>query len=443
MKDGVSELMSAEAFRVGVRRRRCRLPVVAATGGDHVSVYYFLRDVFHGHTREEFNASLENPFYEPSDRLLIRHGIRIASHVHMLHRTMQFGPLQLPVSMLGSLATLPECRGRGQGSLLLAEAQRRMARSGALIGLLSTSIPHFFHGTGWALCGRHSYSSADVRSVLAGLIDRGYLRRRRPRFQIRPWRQWELDALVRIYNQNLHDTYGSVERTGAYWKWLMRRQGYDQFYVALEGPNLLELGETNTRIVGYAVTRGEAIVELATSPDRRGAAAELIGRCCGDAIELNRNGVVIHAPQSSSVHKLLCRAGGVHHCRESDHGEVFMARLLNPLKLLRQLLVEFSRRADQACLPLPIEFGLAVDRKRYNIELTGSGSKVLSRKLGHNYLRLNVADFTRLVLGQLDWSAAFSDGRVEPSTEQAGQIGPVLFPPLPLWRPPFDDLPAS
>jgi len=439
----IPSLISAEVSRSGGRHRRCRLPVVTASSSDHPAIYYFLTDLFQGPSREEFKASLEDPFYEPSDRLLIRRGNRISAHVHLTHRAMQFGSLLLPTAALGWMATVPECRNRGQGTLLLRTAEKQMARSGALIGWLRTSIPHFFRRSGWALCGQHSYSRADARAVLARLLDRGLRRRRRPRFQIRPWRQWEQAALVRIYNQNLSGSYGPLERTGAYWKWLMRRQAYEQFYIALEGPELLELGEINTRIVGYAVTDGEAILELATAPDRRKAAAELLARCCHDAIEHNRQDVVVHAPPCDSIHKLLCRAGGQwRHCR-CNRGEVFMARLLDPLKLLRRLCEELHRRARRANLPLPLELGLAVEHKRYHFQIDDSAARIISRKLGRSYLRLNVADFTRLVLGQLDWHEALSEGRVQPSTGLAREIGPLLFPELPLWRPPFDDLTAS
>ena len=62
--------------------------------------------------------------------------------------------------------------------------------------------------------------------------------------------------------------------------------------------------------------------------------------------------------------------------------------------------------------------------------------------MGRSYLRLNVADFTRLVLGQLDWDAALAEDRVQPSTALARDVGLALFPALPLWRPPLDDLPG-
>ena len=93
-------------------------------------------------------------------------------------------------------------------------------------------------------------------------------------------------------------------------------------------------------------------------------------------------------------------------------------------------------------MPRPAELGLLVDGHKYRIELTHDGVNVDDQHVGRSYLRLNVADFTRLVLGQLDWEKAINDGRLVPSTMLAHQIGHALFPQLPLWRPPFDDLMA-
>jgi len=204
----------------------------------------------------------------------------------------------------------------------------------------------------------------------------------------------------------------------------------------------LDLTEASTRIVGYAVTRGESIIELMAAPGERRAAAELIARACDDAIEHYRAAVLLHAPPANSFHKVFRAAGGAHHCSESDHGEVFMARLLEPLKLLRRLCGQFHRRAEEADLPRPLEFGFLVDGKKYQLELTREEVRAVSRRIGRSYLRLNVADFTRLVLGQLDWDRALADGRVEASTALAHEAGRVLFPDLPLWRPPLDDLRA-
>ena len=61
---------------------------------------------------------------------------------------------------------------------------------------------------------------------------------------------------MRVYNQNLPGSYGPLERTRAYWQWLLERRAFDQLYVALDGPNLWDLDESTTQIVGYAAIKG-------------------------------------------------------------------------------------------------------------------------------------------------------------------------------------------
>ncbi len=454
-------------------RRRVRLPVLRAEGGDHATIYHFLQTVFQGPSRTEFHASLEDPFYEPYDRLLLRHKRRIVAHAHVTHRTMHFGPVRIPVAGLGWLGVAPEHGNQGLGTHLLRAAESRMEIGGALVGMLRTSIPRFFRRTGWALCGQASYRRADARALLARLLDRGLIPRPRRRLHIRPWLQWEQAALARIYNQNVllegaenrlvaagmaarqdsgpafrrplnegRAAYGPLERTAAYWQWLLNRHACDRVYVALEGPEQLELGEISTHIVGYAVTRGEQIVELMTAPDRPRAAAELLTRCCGDAIEHDRHCVLLHAPPWCSLFEIFDEAGSCGPPRTPEHGEVYMMRLLAPLKLLRRLCGELDRRAAEARLPRPLDLGLLVEGQKYQVELGREGVIATSQRVGRSYLRLNVADFTRLVLGQLDWDAAIADGRLECSTALARDAGRALFPTIPLWRPPWDEMQA-
>jgi len=419
------------------------LPVVSATPADYPAIHHFLAAVFQGPSPREFKASLEDPFSKPHDRLLVRRGTRIMAHVHLTRRVMQFGRLQIPAAGVAWLGSLPEFRGRGFGGRLLAAAEKEMASDGALVGLLRTKIPYFFRRTGWALCGRNSRSQAGARAVISELLTQGLLRRyhrRRRRLNIRPWRRVELAALVRIYNQNLAGTFGPFQRTEAYWRWLIRRRAYDQIYVALDGPDLLELEEINAPIVGYAVTQGERIVELLTAPDCRAAAAQLLGRACGDAIERDCHRVTLEALPGHRLHRLFQQGGGRKHHHEPDRGEVLMAKLLDPVGLLLRLSAELHDRSQVAGLPTPIELGLLIDGKKYRLMIRREEVKVARGKVGRSYLRLNVADFTRLLLGHLDWQQALSSGRLEASTGLALEAGRALFPRLPLWRPPLDDL---
>jgi predicted N-acetyltransferase YhbS len=469
---------STDLASLRTAHRRVRLPVLRAAGGDHSTIYYFLQTVFQGPPRAEFNASLEDPFYEPYDRLLLRRQRRIVAHGHITHRTMYFDSVSIPAAGLGWLGVAPEYRGQGLGTHLLRAAESRMAISGALVGMLRTSIPHFFRRTGWALCGQASYRRANARELLARLLERGLIPRPRRRLHIRPWLQWEQAALARIYHQNVNPAgaeehnapgprsrreprlhpqdrcpralaacpsavCGPLERTDPHWQWLLKRHAYDEVYVALDGPEQLELGEISTRLVGYAVTRGEQIVELMTSPERPRAAAELLARCCGDAIEHDRHCVLLHAPPACPWFEIFAEAGGSGPLGTLEHGEVYMMRLLNPLELLRRLCGQFERRAAEAHLSRPLDLGLLVEGQKYQVELGPQGVDATSQRVGRSYLRLNVADFTRLVMGQLDWDAAIADGRLECSTALASEAGRALFPSLPLWRPPWDELPSN
>lgn len=418
-----------------------RLPVVQAKPADYTAISHFLTAVFQRPNREEFRLSLEDPFHEPHDRLLIKSGSQIVAHAHMTRRVMQFGSLQLPVSGLSSVGISPEFRGHGYGRRLLQAAEDQMTEDGALVGLLWTRIPHFFRNTGWALCCRHCRSGATARTLLAGLESLG-LDRRKGRLNIRPWRRMELGALMRIYGQNLPGGFGPFERTEAYWRWLISRKAFDRIYVALDGPDLLELEECRAPIVGYAVTKGQKIIELFTAPGNRRAGAELLARACGDAIERDHHRVTLHAPTGSRIDRLFRKAGGQRAACQKCGCGVLMTRILDPVKLLSAMAPELQRRSDAAGLPDAISLGLVVDGRKYRLALDRKGVKVGRQNIGRSYLTLNVADFTRLVLGQLDWDNAVADGRVTASTGLALKTAQALFPRVPLWRPPLDEISA-
>jgi len=65
-----------------------------------------------------------------------------------------------------------------------------------------------------------------------------------------------------------------------------------------------------------------------------------------------------------------------------------------------------------------------------------------SGKLGRSYLTCSMAHLTQMLLGQLDVAAAVDEGHVEASTRNARELATILFPKLPFWRPPWDELPA-
>ena len=420
--------------------------VVEAAAGDHGVVHQFLLSVFQGPSNDHFAATLDDPFYEPRDRLVVKDRHRILAHVHLTQREMQFGPFTLPVAGVSWLGTLPECRGRGLAQSLLTSTARHMAADGAQLGLLRTRIPHFFRPHGWAACGRHSYSRAGARDVMAQLAPLEWDLTTVP-YRVRPWRQVELPALMRLYGNNSASAFGPFVRSEAYWRWLLGSRTFDQVLVAVHGPDRSELADDPTSIVGYAITREDRnrpelqVLELMVAPEHPDAALHLMARACSDALERDQHiSVALHASPDHPLHDTLAQVGGHRHWHEIDQGEVAMVRLLEPEVLMRRMAPLWHARADEARLDRPCELGLLIEGSRWQIVLTRRSAKLICGKLGRSYLSCNWAELTRLILGHSGADEPLAAGRIECSTRLAAEMAGVLFPRLPLWNSPLDTM---
>jgi GNAT superfamily N-acetyltransferase len=407
--------------------------------GDHLAVHQLLSAVFQGPSRDAFLASLDDPFYEPCDRLIVRRGLRLVSHLQLVPRSMNIGGLLCPVAGLSSLGTLPEFRHLGYAQALVVAAERALLAEGSKLGLLSTKIPHFFRPYGWAVCGRHSHARAGTRALLSQLSARG-VSAEDAELNIRPWRQVELPALMRLYAQNTAGSHGAFERTEAYWRWLITRQGFDQIWVALAGDDRFNLDLVDAAIVGYAVTKEDRILELMTVPGAPRVGEQLLSRACGEAIERDYHGIQLHAPPNCPLYDLFRISGGTVCEHESHQGEVQMVKLVDPIGFWRFLAPELQRRLQENLGQRSCELGLHVENEKFQLIVSRRGLKVDRSKLGRSYLRLNRAELTRLVMGHLDLEACIEQGRLFASTRLALQTAGALFPRLPFWRSPWDDL---
>jgi ribosomal protein S18 acetylase RimI-like enzyme len=423
-----------------------------ATGlaSDHAAIQHLIGTIFPASIRDAFGSSLDDPFYEPKDRLIIRHNGQIVAHVHLAERVMHFGPVSLPTTAIVGLGTLPEFRGRGLARSLMTAAERAMRDDGAVLGLLSTRIPHFFAAHGWAVCGRCSHSRASTRDVLAHLSARGV-----PPAEgaacIRPWRQVELPGLMRLHAERTARSFGPLERTEAYWRWLISRQEFDQIFVALDGPDHMDWASLESPIAGYVVIRDDRILELYARPgDTRptsiletrvpSIAEQLLARACGEAIERDYHGIQMHAAPDDPLHQLFVESSGAVTHHEAYQGEVFMARLLDAPGFVRRMADELQRRAVEGSLPRSVELGLCVDGQKQRLVVTRRSARLERGNLGRSYLRMNSQEFTRLMMGHLDVAEAVAQGRIESSTRLALEMAEILFPRVPYWRAPWDDL---
>lgn len=415
-----------------------RAEVVRAHAGDHAPIHELLLAVCQRPSVEEFQASLDDPSYDPSDRLLIRRDGRVVSHVQLKKRQMCFGGARLPVAEVEWLATLPEYRSAGYARALLEEADRQMRAGGAVLAVLQTGVPELFARLGWIPCGRPAYLRVKARDLLAHLTER-MREGRHPPLATRMFRLVELRPLMRLYERRVAGRHGPLERDEAYWRWLVNRQAYEHFLVAIDGDDSRDFGEQAPDLVGYAVTRGERIVELAPPADHP-AAARLLARVCRDAIERDHHSLLVHAPPGDPLAGLLAGAGGEPCVCPGPGGETAMLKVLDRDELLRRLFAELHARA--AGWARPWELRLHLDGQPWRLALSRRGAKLEPAKPGAADLRCASGQFDRLLLGQLDLDAAVAQKTIKIRTKAVAKQLRELFPPLPLWRPPFDGLQA-
>jgi len=440
--------ISEAAPRRRARRKQHALAIAPAKPGDYAAALRFLTSVFRSPSPAEFRATVEDPAHEPGDRLLIKQGHDVLGHALVAHRKIRLGRSVVPAASLQDLATAPELREQGFGALLLRRAERQMIDEQNVLGLLATTTPRFFHRLGWTPCGRHNQYAASVHKILSVLAAKGLYPKIRKPLDIRPLRRMEIAKVANVYQVNVAERHGPFERSEAHWHWLINRGAYDEFLVAIDRRDKRRSADRTAEIVGYAILKGNRIVELFTLPDHGKAGVQLLSRACGEAIERGVDTLYIDLAPQNRLARIL-KAAGALPPTENRQDDVLMAKILCPERMLRLLGCEFVGRATAADLPMPLDFGLAVGQQKYQISIdshrTGNGHSphsidIATGSMGRSYLRIDPSRLAELFLGQIDWN---SPGDIEFSTKLAEQAATALFPRHTLWRPPLDDVPTE
>lgn len=361
---------------------------------------------------------------------------------------MRFGPLVLPVSFITELATAAPYRQRGLATALLTEAERQMTDDGTVIGFVRTDVPEFFVRRGWTLGGAHSWSEAGAREILAQLSatrrpvvatsDLHDTPVRVPQLSTRIWRHVERAALERIYAANIQHSFGPLHRSHEYWSWLVSRRAYDTIFVAVQGPDRRELDDRP--IAAYAVVRGNRVVELFGSPDCPQAVTQLLARICGEAIERDVHDIVLDLAPDHPMHAVLQAAGGTFHRRELVGGQALLAKVFKPWELMEKLLPEIAERARRADLPLPSELVIQEQGQRQRLQVTRRGATLEPARANRQQLVCAPGALSELLLGQWDVSTGVERGRISSASATTMARTAVLFPRLPLWRPPLEEM---
>lgn len=422
-----------------------------ATVGDHAAIENLLATEYDKSLPVEFQSQLEDPFYEPCDRSVVKYDQQVVGHIRQVSRTMGLGEARAPFGRLNYLAVLPEFRPFGVAESLVQFAEHQMRDSGIPIAELQTSDVNVAVAAGWIPCGDQIFSEASPRDVLAQLAlgrERtkpdvlAPVRKRSKRLSVRLWRRVELPAVMRIYQANLNQCFGALDRSEDYWRWLIGRKAFDHIFVAIEGRDRLSLEDGECRIVGYAVVRDHHILETFTDPAHSAAAIKLLGRACTDAIEQDQHAVRFHGPRNHPLHKFVGNANGGYFATRSIRGTKTFAKILNPVELARSLSVELIAGLRASELELPAELGMLVDGEKWHLTVSAQGATMKQGKLGRSYVTCDTATWTSLLLSYVDAKSAIDTGRLVPSTSLAALVANALFSRDLTWRPPWDHLPA-
>lgn len=430
------------------------LKLVAAKAGDHPAIHFFLQSVFHAPSANEFQHQQDEPGYEPQNRIIVRDGAKVVGHVRIVRYELNLGGGIVPAAKICDLAVEPALRGQGLATALLKAAEQR-ARSMGIAVLLSRSDHYrLFARQGWSVCGRHSYSYAAPRAILAeierrrlaslvsevDIISQGITLRP---LTVRRWRQVEQNAPPRLFAQQFANLCGIGERSPEYWRWLIGRQAYDFFYVCIEGRDRMELDDEQASLVGYAFVKQGRVLELARVDNRDDVAAALLKRACGDAIEEEAIEVRLDAPPNESFHPWLVAAGGSVVNAECDGSQRQLAKIISydllasswshlaTANVRKGTVLGFSIRDDVD--PDKAEIGvLDFADARHPRWLSGRGTSSL--------VKCRRSTFTQLALGHTTVDQAIGSGRLE-TTQSAGEdLLRQLFPDRAWWSPPLPEL---
>jgi GNAT superfamily N-acetyltransferase len=414
--------------------------LVTGHAGDHRLVHALLRAVQQSPSQEDFATWLDEPSYEPTDRLLVKRGNQIVAHLQLLYRGAWFHGIQIPVGSVQDLAILPEYRRAGYERLLVSAAEQAMHNNQSVVSIVRTDRPDVFRSCGWTEAESQGYSQANVNDVLAHLTAQAAVRRRRLRhLRIRLWRHVELDAVRTVYRTSAANLWGSWLRPEPYWRWLVARRAHSEVIVAIDGPDEINNLQSQPNIVGYAVTHGSRVVELCTLPEYPGVALRLLARACRDAIEHDCRTLSIHVPATDPLHEVIVTAGGCWCTDAQNSGGTLMVKLIDPTRWIEAMYIQIQRRAKLAGLERPCEIVFATGRHKQRFVLTHRSSRLVRDDETPADVACSPETFSALLVGNLNVAQAAQARLLRANRPMLDKLA-VLFPPTLFWQSQFDML---
>ncbi len=427
----------ASRHRVCLRELELGTHVVAGNAGDHHGVLELLVRAYQSQLAEDFQSRLDEPSYEPSDRLLVEREGELIGHVRVSKQIGWFYHQRFQMAKLQDFVLLPEYQAAQYDEALLEVAESVAAQEGSVLALVQTERPEWFRQHGWSGCRGQGFTQANTRAVLSHFdAPMAGRRRRRGSIEIRSWRHFELDRIQPIYGQVCINMWGALQRSEAAWQWLVGRKAHDQILIAVNKP------KSEARVVGYAVVRDSCLVEMLTLPGYENVRTRLIARACRDAIDRDHHFVSLHTPATDPMHELMITAGGNWINDAAAMDGKWMFKLLAPSRWIERLYPILHERAGEAGIarPLGIDFIVGDAPQRFTFTRRSSRLGKLGRGLPRPQVRCDRHTFQEMLTSNLTFSAALERGKLQVDHDEVLSTLAALFPPKLFWQSPFEML---
>jgi len=422
--------------------------ILVGSAGDHPLVLKLLMQAYQSPMAEDFQSRLDEPSYEPSDRLLVHRKDQLIGHVRVSKQVGWFHGQRLPLAMVQDFFTLPEFEVAKVDDALLETAESTAVQEGSVLGLVRTGRPEWFQQRGWSSCFGQGYTRANTMAILSHFDaqtashQRRHQRRhplRRSAIEIRSWRHFELDSLRKIYGQVSTQMWGALRRSEETWRWLVGRKAQDQILIAVQ-KSKTTAAEPN--VIGYAVLRGSCIVEMLTLANYAHVRPLLVARACRDAIDRGHRFVSLRTPANDPMHELLVTAGGSWISETAAREEKWMLKLLSPVRWCERLYPLLLQRAQRAGIARPVEIDFACEKNRLRFALTRRSSRleVLDDDSSPPHVQCSRATFQNLLTGNLPFAEALKQNRLQVDHDEVLPTLAALFPPELFWQSPFEML---
>ena len=436
--------------RTPVRELPYGAKIITANAGDHPLVIQLLTQARQEQVIEDFQSRLDEPGYQPGNRLLVSRDKALLAHVHVASHIAWFDGQRMPVVKFEDFAILPEYRAAAYGRDLLAAGEQIATAEGAVLGLVYADHPDWFEAQGWSPLRGQGHTRASARAVLAHLdAQERARRRRRSTIDVRTWRHFELDLVRSVYDAAASESWGPLFRSEECWQWLIGRKAQDQVLLAVDqtkdepakapaSDSGLLLGVPSAA-AGYAVVRGSCIIEMMTLAESASARVPLLARASRDAIDRDHHSISLYTPVSDPLHELMVTAGGAWISDRRDNGPRLMMRLLSPERWVDRCYPLWRQRAQDANIPRPTEFGVVTPDAAYRFTLTRRSARL--EPMGDrpaDCIECDRPTFESLLVGNLALNEAIERRALRLSTPELKPTLAALFAPRLFWQSPLE-----